>query len=66
MPGLKVGGLQEVQVMLSNDYWLSWFFTCEFPLGAFSLLFTTALWFMSLQFASPYRYGSLVHVAARG
>ena len=34
-PGLKVGGLQEVQVMLSNDYWLSGFFICEFPLGAF-------------------------------
>ena len=35
MPGLKVGGLQEVQVMLSNYYWLSGSFICEFPLGTF-------------------------------
>ena len=34
-PSLKVGGLQEVLVMLSNDYWLSGFFIFEFPLGAF-------------------------------
>ena len=34
-PCLKVGGLQEVKVVLSNDYWLSGFFIGEFPLGAF-------------------------------
>ena len=34
--------------------------------GMVSLSVTAALCFMGLHFTSPYRYGSLVHVTARG
>ena len=66
-PGLKVGGLQEVQVMLSNDHRLSGPFICEFLLETFLFIsyncsmvyWLMILWFIQVQLVGSYNGAGL-------